>query len=64
MKKIKKDKKNQKQKLYKVAEAARLLRFAPITLYRWIKTGKMKAIKVGSRSYRISERDLSVYLNQ
>jgi excisionase family DNA binding protein len=57
-------KKEVNKKFYKVAEAAQLLRFSPLTLYRWIKKGRIKAVKMGFRSYRISARELSVLLDQ
>lgn len=53
-----------KQRFYTVSEAAQILRFSPITLYRWIKAGKLKAVKVGYRNYRIKREDLVFYLNQ
>lgn len=42
-----------KVKLYTVSEAAEILRFSPMTLYRWIHEGKIRALKFGTRSYRI-----------
>lgn len=51
-------------KLYTVAEAAKLLRFSPMTLYKWIRENKIKAVKFGGRSYRIKEKDIEELLTQ
>ncbi len=48
---------------YTVAEAAQLWRFSPLTLYKWIREGKMKVVKFGSRSYRIQKKEVSVYFD-
>ncbi len=47
-----------KTTLYTVSEAAKILRFSPVTLYRWIAQGKIKVAKLGTRSYRIKKRHL------
>lgn len=53
-----------KVKLYTVSEAAKILRFSPMTLYRWIHEGKLKAVGFGTRSYRIKKLYLEELLNQ
>jgi excisionase family DNA binding protein len=50
------------ERFYTVAEAAKILRFSPLTIYRWIKSRKLKAKKIGGKSYRIKASDLSVFL--
>lgn len=47
-----------KREYYTVPEAARLLSVSPSTIWRWIKSGKLTAYRVGERSIRISHRDL------
>lgn len=51
-------------KLYTVIETAKILRFSPMTLYKWIREDKIKAVKFGNRSYRIKEKDIKQLLNQ
>lgn len=51
-------------KLYTIPEAAELLRFSPFTLYRWVHEGKIKAIKFGTRSYRIRHKHLLELLSK
>lgn len=50
-------------KFYTISEAAKILRFSPFTLYRWIHEGKIKAVKIGSRSYRIGDYQIKNILN-
>lgn len=40
-------------KLWKVKELAEVYGVNPITVYRWIKDGKVQAFRVGRGSYRI-----------
>lgn len=48
--------------LLTVKEAALYLKLNPLTLYDYIRTGKLKAVKFG-RSYRILEEDLKAFIN-
>jgi len=48
-----------KAQFYTVPETAKILRFSPLTIYKWIKKGKIKAAKFGNRSYRISRKELA-----
>lgn len=45
------------QAVYTTAEAARLLKLAPITVERQIRRGELKAVKFG-KGYRLLGRDL------
>jgi excisionase family DNA binding protein len=44
-----------------VAEVADTLRVSTMTVYRLIKSGELKAVRVG-KSYRLTEDDLDQYL--
>jgi excisionase family DNA binding protein len=48
-------------KVLKVTEVAHALRVSKMTVYRMIKTGELKTIKVG-RSFRIHEKSFADYL--
>lgn len=45
-----------------VAEVAQLMRVSTMTVYRLIKAGDLRAVRVG-RSYRIREADVDRYLS-
>lgn len=49
--------------LYTPKEVAELLQINMQTVLRFIREGKIKAIKVG-RSYRISESNYNLYINK
>ncbi len=44
-----------------VAEVAGLMRVSSMTVYRLIKAGDLRAVRVG-KSYRVREDDLDAYL--
>jgi excisionase family DNA binding protein len=44
---------------YCVSEAAALLKVSPSTVRRWIKTGKLPAQRVGPKTIRIKQEDLT-----
>lgn len=46
-----------------VAEVAKQLRVSNMTVYRLIKAGEMRAVRVG-RGYRLKEDDVRRYLEQ
>ncbi|MGH2698580.1 MAG: helix-turn-helix domain-containing protein [Actinomycetota bacterium] len=46
-----------------VAEVAKQLRVSNMTVYRLIKAGEMRAVRVG-RGYRLQEDDVRSYLQQ
>ena len=48
--------------VYRVDEVARMLKVSRITVLRWIKDGRLRARKLG-KGYRITERDLELFLN-
>lgn len=48
-------------RLLTVAEVATVMRVSRMTVYRLIRRGQLKAIRVG-RNYRVREDDLSQYL--
>jgi len=47
-----------KHDYYTVPEAAEMLSVSPSTIWRWIKSGKLPAYRVGERSIRIKRVDL------
>jgi excisionase family DNA binding protein len=47
-------------KLYTVEEAASFLSIHPVTLRIWLRTGKIKGVKVG-REWRIPEMELEAF---
>ena len=48
-------------KVYTVKEVAEMLRVSEMSISRYIKAGKLKAIKVG-KMYRINEKDLKAFI--
>jgi excisionase family DNA binding protein len=46
-----------------VVEVATIMRVSRMTVYRLIRRGQLKAIRVG-RNYRVREDDLNVYLEE
>lgn len=50
-------------KVYTTGEAQELLKVTQRTLYRYIKAGQLKAIKLG-REYRITEESLKDFLER
>ncbi len=46
-----------------MAEVAAVLRVSTMTVYRLIKAGELRAVRVG-RSYRLREDDVDGYLEQ
>lgn len=47
---------------YSVSEAAALLRVSHSTVWRWIKTGKLPAQRVGPKTISITQDDLATIL--
>ncbi len=47
---------------YLVEELAEKLRVSNMTIYRYIKSGKIKAYKIG-KEYRISGEEYNIFLN-
>ena len=46
-----------------VAEVAALMRVSTMTVYRLIKNGELRAMRVG-KSYRLREEDVDAYLSK
>jgi len=43
-------------------QISKKLKVSIFTVYRWIKSGKLKAIKITPRVFRIEEKDLKEFL--
>lgn len=52
-----------KETYYTIEEVSEMLKVAYMTVYRWIKAGKLEAIKAG-KQYRISKTSLDKYLTK
>ncbi len=48
---------------YTLDEVAAMLKVVYLTVYRWVKAGKLKAYKVG-KQYRISKEQLDLFLER
>lgn len=46
---------------YSIEEISKRLKVAYLTVYRWIRSGKLKAVKAG-KQYRISSDNLSKFI--
>lgn len=51
----------EEEKYYTIQEVADILKVAYLTVYRWIKSGKLMALKAG-KQYRISKSNLDLFL--
>lgn len=47
---------------YTIYEIAKKFKVAYLTVYRWIRSGKLKSIKAG-KQYRVDKVDLKIFLN-
>jgi excisionase family DNA binding protein len=54
---------NNNKEFYKTEELASLLQVNVMTIYRYIKAGKLKAYKLG-RGFRIDKKDFDDFLNK
>ncbi len=52
----------EKDKLYTVQEASEVLGITQGTLWRWIRTGKINAVQVGTRAYRIRNSEIKAFI--
>lgn len=50
------------EQIFSVEEAAKVLQIAPNTMRRYVRTGKVRAAKLG-KAYRITESDLMTFLD-
>lgn len=48
------------EQYYTIEEVAKMLKVAYLTVYRWIQTGKLRAIKAG-KQYRIEKTELNLF---
>lgn len=55
--------KNQNNEFYLVEELAKTLRVSNMTIYRYIKAGKVKAYKIG-KEFRIDEKEFNKFLDK
>lgn len=51
------------EQYYSIEEVAKMLKVAYLTVYRWIQSGKLKAIKAG-KQYRIEKTELSSFTSR
>ncbi|MBU0976107.1 MAG: helix-turn-helix domain-containing protein [Patescibacteria group bacterium] len=49
------------EEYYTIKEVAKMLKVAYLTVYRWIRAGKLEAVKAG-KQYRIKKRNLDKFL--
>jgi excisionase family DNA binding protein len=49
------------ERMLTLKEVAQILKVHPLTVYEWVKAGKLRAYKLG-RVYRVAEKDLEVFL--
>ena len=45
-------------------DISKKLKVSVFTVYRWIKAGKLKAIKLTPRVFRITEKDLNQFIKK
>ncbi len=51
------------EQYYSIEEVAGTLKVAYLTVYRWIKSGKLVAYKAG-KQYRINREDLQIFMKK
>ena len=56
--------KNLLEQLLTPKQVAKKLNVSVFTVYRWIKAGKLKAIKLTPRVFRIHKKDLNQFLKR
>ena len=52
------------EKLFTTETVARALLVKPDTLRGWLRTGKIKGVKVGNRLWRVRESELEAFLSE
>ena len=50
------------EQYYSIEEVAKILKVAYLTVYRWIKAGKLKSDKAG-KQYRVNKKSLDRFLS-
>jgi putative molybdopterin biosynthesis protein len=51
------------EQYYSIEEVAKMLKVAYLTVYRWIRSGKLEAVKAG-KQYRIKKRELEKFIER
>jgi excisionase family DNA binding protein len=51
-------------KFYTPTEISEMLKVSKASVWRWIREGKLKAHQIGHSTYRISDKELSDFLNK
>jgi putative molybdopterin biosynthesis protein len=51
------------EKYYTIEEVAKMLKVVYLTVYRWIRNGKLNAYKAG-KQYRIKKTDLDKFIEK
>ena len=51
-----------KEQYYSIEELSKMLKVAYLTVYRWVQTKKLKAVKAG-KQYRISKSELDKFIS-
>lgn len=54
-------KKNLKDQFYTLEEIAKMLKVSYLTVYRWVKAGKLMAYKI-EKQYRIKKEDFDLFI--
>jgi excisionase family DNA binding protein len=52
----------EKEEYYSIEEVAKMLKVAYLTVYRWVQSKKLTAVKAG-KQYRVKKKDLDIFLN-
>jgi putative resolvase len=52
-----------KIRFYTVKEVCEVLKIKPLTVYRWLKAGKLKAVKIG-KSYRVEQSEFEKFISK
>ena len=52
-----------KDQYYSIAEVSKILKVVYLTVYRWVRLDKLKAIKAG-KQYRINKSELDKFLKK
>lgn len=52
-----------KDEYYSIEEVAKTLKVAYLTVYRWVRAKKLRAVKAG-KQHRISKYDLELFLTE
>ena len=53
----------EQEQYYTIEEVAKMLKVAYLTVYRWVRSGKLKAVKAG-KQYRIEKQVLDKFLEE